>query len=266
MAAEAAASALIKEKSRLLEEFRGQLRDEAVKAIQSAITASRDTIIRQTTKDLGEAHEASVRASHVLWRKQIEQDMESVRQHLLVQGKEVTQRLEAVAVTTIERVQSKMETTRTEAVDRFVARIREQVVPMLAEAKDSLVKLQGAESALKHESQAIFAELEHQLAISTNLCLAKAQEDVEQNTATIVAKTNESLATLRQSIEKTAHDNANALLASLGGQINRTLQEKAVEASREFSKGIESYTRNYLESIGKSIAEIPRNMRGNGSN
>lgn len=260
MAAEAAASALIKEKSRLLEEFRGQLRDEAVKAIQSAITASREAIVRQTTKDLGEAHEAGIRQSHALWRKQIEQDMESVRQHLLIQGKEVTQRLETVAITTIERVQSKMEATRTEAVDRFVSRIREQVVPMLAEAKDSLVKLQGAESALKKESQAIFAELEHQLAITTNLCLAKAQEDVEQSSAAIVARTTESLAELQQKLEKVAHDNANALLASLGGQLNQTLQEKAAEASREFSRGIEGYTRNYLESISKSIAEIPRTV------
>ena len=42
MASEAAAAALVKEKSRLLEEFRAQLREEAVKAIQSAMSASRE--------------------------------------------------------------------------------------------------------------------------------------------------------------------------------------------------------------------------------
>ena len=42
MASEAAAAALVKEKGRLLEEFRAQIRDEAVKAIQSAISASKE--------------------------------------------------------------------------------------------------------------------------------------------------------------------------------------------------------------------------------
>ena len=42
--------------------------------------------------------------------------------------------------------------------------------------------------------------------------------------------------------------------------MTRILQEKAAEVSREFSKGLEDYTRSYLESIGKSIAEIPQNM------
>lgn len=260
MAAEAAASALVKEKTRLLEEFRGQLRDDALKAIQAAIAASKDVIVRQAMKELSEAHEAGLRNSHAAWRKQLEQDMESVRQHMLIQGTEASQRIEAVAIGTIERVQTKMEATRTEAVERFVSRIRDQVVPMLAEAKDSLQKLEGAESALRKESQEIFAELESQLALSTNASLAKAQEDLERNTAALVAQTNESLANLRQSVEKTAHDSANALLASLGTQVTKDLQDKTAEASREFSNGIETYTRNYLESISKSIAEIPQKL------
>ena len=44
MAAQAAAAALVKEKGRLIEEFRAQLRDEAIKTIQSAISASKEVI------------------------------------------------------------------------------------------------------------------------------------------------------------------------------------------------------------------------------
>jgi hypothetical protein len=42
--------------------------------------------------------------------------------------------------------------------------------------------------------------------------------------------------------------------------MTKILQEKAAEISSEFSAGIEGYTRSYLESIGKSIAEIPQNL------
>lgn len=260
MAAEAAAAALVKEKTRLLEDFRGQLREEAVKAIQSAILASKEAIARQTVKELGEALEAGARNTQAHWRKQIEQDMESARQHLLNHSREVTQRLESAAVTTIERVQSKLDATRSDAVDRFVARIREQVTPMLEVAKDSLQRLEGAEAALRKESQAIFAELENQLALTTNASLAKVHEEMEKSTVGAIARNNEVLVKVSQDFEKSTRDNVNALLAAAGAQIARLLQEKAGETSREFSAGLESQTREYLESISKSIAEIPQKV------
>jgi hypothetical protein len=262
MASEAASAALVKEKSRLMEEFRAQLREEAVKAIQSAISASREVIARQALKELSKAHEAGVRNSYALWRKKIEQDMETVRQHMLTQVKEVNRHVDALAAGAIERVQQKMDTTRSEAVDRFMSRLRDQVLPILSEAKDSLQRLDGAGTALRKESEAIFAGIENQLAFTTNESLAKALEDLEERTAANNAKTNETLMKLYQGFEKAAKDNAGSLLASLGNQMTTILHERAAEVSREFTKGLEGYTRNYLQSIGKTIAELPQNMPG----
>ena len=262
MAAEAAASALFREKSRLLEEFRAQLREETIKTIQSAVASSKEVIVRQAVKELNDAHEVGVRGSYAQWMKKVQQDMESARQHLLNQGKEVSQRLDGMALSAIERVQRNMESSRTEAVDRFVSRLREQVMPMIAEAKESLQKLQGAEIGLRKESEAIFAGLENQLACSTNEILEKSQEDLEKNGAAIAARARETLLKLSRDFEKAARENANTLFASMGSQLTKALQEKAAETSREFSAGLESYTRSYLESIGKSIAEIPRNTPG----
>lgn len=262
MAAQAAAAALVKEKGRLIEEFRAQLRDEAVKTMQSAISASKEVMVRQAVKELTEAQEVAARNSHAHWRKNIELDLECARQHMLTQGKEASQRLEAMAASAIERVQGKFDSTRSEAVDRLVSRIRDQIAPMLDVARDSLRKLGGAEGALRKESEAIFAGLENQLAYSTNEILAKSQEELEKNGAAIAAKTNETLLKLSQDFEKSARDSANSLLASAGSQMIRILHEKAADASREFSTGLEGYTRSYLESIGNSIAEIPRKLPG----
>src|ERR1700692_3696297 len=110
MASKAPAAALVKEKSRLLEEFRAQLREEAVQAIQSAISASKEVIARQAMKELNEAHEAGGRKNYSLWMKKFEQDMESARLHVLTQEKEVGRRLDGMAVSTIERVQRNMVT------------------------------------------------------------------------------------------------------------------------------------------------------------
>jgi hypothetical protein len=262
MAGEAAASALESEKSRLLEEFRAQLREEAITAIHTAIASSRDEIVRHAMKELAEAEEVATRHRHALWRKQIEQDMDSARKHIVAQGMEVSQRVESLAVSTIEATQSKMDATRSEAVNRFVARIREQVAPMLEVARDSLQKLEKGQTALKQESEAIFAELENQLALSTNMSLAKAHEDLETTTAAIIAKSNESLQKLFQSFENAARANMNALLVSGGTQMSKHLQEKSAEVSREFTAGLEGHTRDYLESVGKSITEITQKLPG----
>ena len=188
MANEAAATALVKEKGRLMEEFRAQIRTEAIKTIQSTISASKEVIAHQAMKELSEAHEAGVRNNYAVWMKKMEHDMEGARQHMLSQVKEVSRRIEGLAASATERVQHNMETTRTEAVDRFVSRLREQVAPMLVEAKDSIQKLETSQTAFKKESQAIYAGLENQLEFSANESLAKAQEQLEKNTIAVAAK------------------------------------------------------------------------------
>lgn len=263
MASDAAAAALVREKGRLIEEFRAQLREEAIKTVHAAISASKDTIVRQAMKELGQAYESGARHNYTLWINKVQQDMESARQHLLSQEKQVSQRMDALATRAIERVQRNLEATRSEAVDRFVSRLREQIVPMLSEAKEALQQLQATEAALKRDSEAVRAGFENQLAFSANSTLAKSHEELECNSSLVAARTNETLMKLYQDFEKVAQENVSSLLASLGGQVTKIVEEKANEVSREFSTGLEGYTRNYLETIGKSIAEIPLNLPGN---
>jgi hypothetical protein len=262
MASEAAASALLREKSRLLEEFRGQIREEAVRTIQNAVAASKEVIVRQAMKELNEAHEAGARSNYSAWMKKVQQDMEGARQHVLKQGKDVSERLDGMAVSTIERVRRNMEATRSEAVDRFVTRLRDQVVPMLAEAKESMQKLEASGTAFKNQSQAIHADFEGQLEFSANSSLARAQEELEKKSEAIASSANETLLNFYQKFERAAQENVEALLASVGNQMTRILEQKAAEVSREFAAGLESYTRSYLESIGKSIAQIPHAIPG----
>lgn len=260
MVSELAIAALVKEKSRLLLEFREQLCEEAAISIQSAVAASKESIAGHALKEFNEAAEAAARDSQAQWRKKIEQDMESARQHMQTREREANERLEAMASSTIERVKSKVESTRSEALESFVSRIREQVTPMLEAARDSLQKLQSAEPSLRKESEAIFAGFKEQISSSTKEGLEKAQENLEKSTGAATAKANEIMAKLYQSFEKSAKDHAVSLLASTENQMSEILREKAGEISQDFSAGIESYTRNYLESVGKSIAEIPLNM------
>ena len=262
MASEAATSALTKEKSLFLEEIRVQLRDEATKAMLSVILNSKEDMTRRALKELDEAREAGARTHYARWIKTIEQDMASARQHMVVQGKEVAQRLDTMAVSTIERVQRNMETSRSEAVDRFVSRLREQVEPLLSEAKDALQALAATEAAYKKNSQSFCAGLQNQLESSTHASLAKAHEELDKSSAAVAAKATETLVKLSQNFEKAARENLQSLLVSMGSHVTKTLQERTADISREFSTGLEAQTRSYLEFIAKSISEIPTNTPG----
>jgi hypothetical protein len=262
VASQAASASLAKEKDRLLEEFRLHLRDEATRAIQMAIASSKDVIVRQAMKDLSESHESAARNNYALWTKKIEHDLETARQHIVTQEMEAGRRLESLAASTIERVQLTTDKTRIEVVDRFVSRLREQVGPMLAEAKDSLQKLETSGAAFKKESETILAGLGTRLESNSRANLARVQQELEKNAAANAAKATETLQRLYHSFEKAAQTSMESLLASGGSQMTGILQARSAEISREFSAGLENYTRNYLETIGKSIAEIPRNMPG----
>ncbi len=263
MAKEAAATALVKEKDRLMEEVRGQVRGEIIKATQAAIAASKEVIVSQAMKEFSQAHEAAVRNNYTQWMKKIEQDMEGARHQILVQRKEVSQVMETMVTTTIERVKHHMETTRSEAVERFVGRLREQVGPILTEAKDSLQKLEVSATAFKKESAEIYAGFGSQLTINANTSLAKTQEELGKNTAAVTSKANETLLKLYRDFEKTTQKNMESVLATVEGQMNKVVQEKAAEVTREFSNGLEDHAQSYLESLGKSIAEISRKLPGN---
>jgi hypothetical protein len=262
MASKAATMALTEQKSRLLDEFRVNLREEAVKAIQAVMFTAKENFTRLALKELNEAHEAGARANYARWIIKIEQDMEVAKQQMTNQAQEASQRLNSMAASTIERVQHSMEASRSEAVDRFVSRLREQIAPMFAEARDTLQTLAASETAFKNESHVICARLESQIERSANSSLAKVHGELDKNSAAVAAKTTETLLILSQDLEKAARDNLRSLLASMGSDVTMTLQDRTAQISREFSIGLEAQTRSYLEFIAKSIAEIAKHTPG----
>jgi hypothetical protein len=260
VASEAATATLFREKSRLIEEFRTQFREEASKGMQAAISTAKDMVVRQASKEMMEAQESIARSTHAIWANRIEREVEETQKHIVKQEKEATRRLDDLAALTIERVQKSMEITRTDLVNRFVGRLREQVEPLLTEAKNSLQKLEASEAAIKKESEAIYAGFGTQLEQSAQASLARIQQDFERNTIAAASKTNETIQRLYQEFEKAAQRSAESLLASSGNQITEVLQGKVNEISQTFSSGLEDHTRHYLESVGKSIAEIPNKI------
>ena len=229
---ETATAILYGEKNRLLEALRIQLQADATRAVEHVVTTSKEELARRVLGELIAAQDATTRANHERWIKTIEQDIGDARQRMLIQGNEVSQRI--------------------------VSRLRDQVTPLLEDAKVELQKLVVSQSAFKEDSQAIYTRVEKELENNVSAKLAKAHEDLNENSAAVVNETNEKLTGLSQAFEKATRDSLPSLVASATDNARKVLEERTAEMSNNFTAQLESHIRSYLEFIGDSIAEIPK--------
>ena len=255
---EIAAVTLANEKNRLLDEFRVQLQNEAAGTIERVIATSKEDLARRALKVLNEATETTVRTSHERLNGAIERDIENAKKRMLIQGNELSQRADSMATCTIERLQRTLETSHTEAVARFVSRLRDQVAPVLDEAKADLQKLVASQTVFKEESQAIYARVTNELESGVNARLIQTHDKLDKSSAAVLNECSEKLLELSHIFENTARDTIQVLIASATGDAKKHLEERAAEISNNFTGQLEGHIRNYLEFIGDSIAEFPK--------
>jgi hypothetical protein len=280
MASEAAASAILKEKGQLLDEFRAQLQDEATRTLEQVISASKDELARRALSELSEAHEAAARATHERWVMKIEQELGTAAAGMASQSTELSQRFESMATGTLERLQRTMESARRNGVDHFLARLREQLAPLLEDAQSALQKLVACEHELQETSEVTckrfetflqqsaqksaaevrgkIPEFEKQLERSVNDKLAKAHEDLDKQSAAVLGESAEALRQLSQSCQQSAQTYFQSLAAPALEQITGVLEERTAEISHRLAAEIEEHTRRYFESISELVAEIPK--------
>ena len=279
MASEAAATAIVKEKGRLLEDFRAQLQREVTRTLEQVISSSREELTRRTLDDLKKAHETAARATHERWMKQVEQDLAIATEGMIAQGSELSQRVEGMAASTIERLQRHMEALRRDSVDHFLSRLREQLAPVLENAQSTLQRLAASERQLKEKSEAscVLCEglleqtaqrsateaqekmlrFEKQFESAVSERLVRAHEELDRKCASVAAVSIENVRRLSQECESTAGSYLQSLVAQTGDTIKSALKEKTAEISRGFAAELEAATRGYFESINGLLAEIP---------
>ena len=215
-----AVTTLANERKRLFDEFRVQIQNEATGTIEHVIATSKDELARRGLKVLNEGAEAMVTG-------------------------------------TVERLQRNLEGARTEATERFVARLRERVAPVMEEAKADLQGLVASQTVFKQESLAIHSRVTSQLETDANARLLQTHDQLDKDSTSVVKACNEKLLELSQSFEKIARDSTQTMIASATDDANKNLEQRAAEISSYFKDQLEGNTRNFLQFIVESIAEYP---------
>jgi hypothetical protein len=244
---EIAAVTLADERKRLLDEFRFQIQNEAIGTIEHVIAASKDELARRALKVLNEGAQAVVKNTQVSLVGAVERHIENAQHHL-----------DTLATGTVERVERNLETSRTKSTERFVVRLREQVAPVMEEARADFQKLVASQTVFKEESQAIYRRVTDQLESDANARLLQSHDQLEKNSTSVVSQCNEKMLELSQAFQKIARDSAENMIASATDEGNKNLEERAAEISGHFTGQLEGHVRSYLEFIGESIKEFPK--------
>ncbi len=255
---EIAAMTLANERKRLLDEFRFQIQNEATGTIEHVIATSKDELARRALKVLNEGAQAIVKDSQASFVGAIERNIENAQQRIMNQRNELNRYLDAMATGTVERVQSNLETSRAKATERFVLRLREQIAPVMEEARANLQKLVASQTVFKEESLAIYRQVTDQLESNANARLLRTQDQLEKNSISVVNECNEKMLELSQAFDKIARDSAQSMIASATDEGNKNLEERAAKITGHFTDQLEGHVRNYLEFIGESIKEFPK--------
>jgi len=250
MVTETAAVSLVNEKDRLVEEFRTRLEDEGAKTLERIITTSKEVWARRALKELNEQQEAAARANHERWIRAIEQDLQSAKERMEVQGLEVSQRIDNMSTSAVERLQRSLDTSRTEAAARFVTRLKEQVEPLLEAAKVDLQKLTAAHNSFKDQSREIEGR--------ANARVTQAHDELNTHSAAVIHECHEKLRELSHTFEKATREGLQSLAASSADDVKRALEQRTAEIFTTFTDALEDRTRSYFESISESIADIPK--------
>ena len=278
--AHAATAAFVKERDRLIGEFRSQLQAEATRTSEYVISTSKEELTRRVLPELNNTLEAAARSTYERWNKQIDQKMKEAEQSMLAQATEVTRRVEGMSVGAIERLQRNMEASRTEAVELFLSRLREQVAPLLENARVTLQNLSASENKLKDDSRAMLERFDNFLQQSTQNSIAGVQEqtvgmlsqfesdvansladsqnDLRERSAEVIADTTRMVRELSKGCEEAVRGQLASLVSAAADDVTCVLNKRSAEISGHFSSQLERNTRSYLDFISKSIAQIPK--------
>jgi hypothetical protein len=280
MAADAATSVVAGEQSRMLDEFRIQLREEATKTLESVIAASKDEMVLRIWKELSERHDAAARNIYENWLGKIEKETESASRLISAHGSDVSERVENMAVGTIERLQHSMDASRREAVDQCLSRLRSQLVPLLEEVQTARERLAASEDELKIRGLAICKQFEDFMLESSDRStaattetlttlvkqfddgvsarLAAAQDEMEKKSAKAVDESSHALRDLSQGCQSVAQTQLESMVKSAAQRLSDELKERTEQISRQCSSELEDCTRSHLDFISEAIAEIAK--------
>ena len=248
---EAATALVVTEKDSLIGQFRAQLQEEMTRTLDRVIENCKEELVHKTLRQLTKQLEASARSTQEHWVAKVEEGLNSVSQRITAQAAQVSERIEEMAKTAIERLQLKMDTSRREMIN-------ELKIESLRLCQQTENFCQQLPQKCVDQVQQEISELKNQFESQVNERLARAGSELDDESAALIDKSKSALAKLSEGCQETAQGQLQALAVSAIAQLANTLNERATEISQQRLSELQNCASHYLESVSRSIAEVSK--------
>jgi hypothetical protein len=268
----AAAEVVVRERATaLLNDMRAGLREEVKSAVAEASSSQAGSWAEESLKRINQTGEESARARHAQWTKKIEVDLQQALNRMETRHRELEEITEILTSKAQNQLRGFLEASRKDAVDRIIARLKEQSAPVIEHARKVAADLTKREEELEKicqqyvEKSAVqieesCARLDKQFEMMLRERLDSARKEFER-AASVAA--NSALNGIRASAQKQEADAAQRLRGALEPVTEcalETLKEKAAEISHQFAGEMAHYSRSHLEFVSGAISELAKGI------
>jgi len=255
-----AAEAVLRERSAaLLGEMRAQLRQEARQ------------ILAETSSAQVERWNENARTVHGQWSKKIEGEMQQAMARVDRRHRELEELSERLTAKTHDRLESFIESSRKEAVDKIISRLKEQSTPVIDSARKAASDLAKQEHGFEKvcqdlsEKAAVQIEdtctrLDRQFEMILRERIDNARENLERAAAEVAKELVGKMHASSQQEQDAAHAALQKEFAKMTHSVLADLNEKAKELSRHFGGELSNHSRNHLEFVSGAISELAKGI------
>jgi hypothetical protein len=267
-----AAAIAAQERTRVaFEELRGQMREEARKIVTETIRTTLSAAVETALKQLKSTAQEATSALHAQWAETMKSELQAACDQVQTRRREMEDVAESLSASALDKLQSAMETSRRDSVDRIIARLKEQSAPVLGSAQSVLAQLnqgtQDLSAALAHSVEEIAAriqeahgQLEKQFDKTIRERLEAAQTEFARSTRATSIEALHDLRSLSQKYENEARTRLQGSLDPIVDEKLSSLKEKASAISGQVEAELEQHSRSHLELVGGAISELAKGL------
>jgi len=267
-----AAEAVVQERATaLLNDMRAGLREEAKRVVAEATSSQAGSWIDESLKQMNQIGEESARARHAQWTKKIEMDLHRAFTRMGMRHRELEEISERLTTKAQERLQGILEASCKDAVDRIIARLKEQLAPVIDHAHRVAADRTKREEELEKlcqqyvEKSAVQIEesctrLDKQFEMILRERLDSAREELERAASAAANSAANSVRASAQQQEAEAQARWPSALEPVTEGALATLKEKAADISRQFAGEMSRYSRSHLEFVSGEISELAKRI------
>ncbi len=263
-----AADAAVREKAAALLR---DLREEAKRVVAETTASYAGPRIEELVKRMNHVGEESARARHTLWNEKIEASLQQALTRLEARNREFEDVSEKLTTKAQAQLQKVFEASRTDTVDRIVARLKEQSAPVIEHARNAIADLTAREHEMQKicqqhleksqvQIEEIYTRVDKKFEGILRERLNHACKELEQ-AANAAAKA--ALNTVRDSAKQQEAEAQTRLQGALGPVTERALaalKVRAAEISREFAGEMSTYSRSHLESVSTAMIDLGKGI------